>query len=61
MPVPPPELIYGPDEPDYRWWCQSCGTLTNTGDCDCTRIAATYHKQRLIPNVPEAIKAVTQD
>lgn len=22
---------------DWKWWCHSCGTLTNDGECDCTK------------------------
>lgn len=34
---------------DWRWWCSSCGTLTNDGDCDCTKFDETRNKQRLRP------------
>jgi len=23
--------------PDWKWWCKSCGSLSNDGECDCTR------------------------
>jgi len=36
-------------EKQYRWWCEACGTLTNDGDCDCTRFEHTRKKQRLRP------------
>ncbi len=35
---------------DWKWWCQSCGTLTNDGECDCTRVADCADRQHLIRN-----------
>jgi len=32
---------------DWKWWCEACGTLTNDGECDCTRFEETVHSQRL--------------
>jgi hypothetical protein len=34
---------------EWKWWCQACGTLTNDGQCDCTKFDTTAHCQRLVP------------
>jgi hypothetical protein len=32
---------------DYKWWCESCGALTNDGECDCTMFDNTMRCQKL--------------
>ena len=34
----------------WKWWCCSCGSLTNDGECDCTEFDDTADQQRLIRN-----------
>lgn len=26
------------NHPDWKWWCKACGSLSNDGECDCTRV-----------------------
>lgn len=46
------ERFFGPHNmhPGWKWWCASCGTLSNDGECDCTRIEETANLQRLVRN-----------
>jgi hypothetical protein len=36
---------------NWKWHCESCGTLTNDGECDCTKFPETVGKQRLVRTV----------
>jgi hypothetical protein len=38
------------ENPDWKWWCKSCGTLTNDGECDCTKFNEPGDSQVLIRN-----------
>jgi hypothetical protein len=32
----------------WKWHCEACGTLTNDGECDCTKFIETMRLQRLV-------------
>lgn len=36
---------------DWKWCCEACGTLTNDGECDCTKFPETVHMQRLVRTI----------
>lgn len=49
MPIKREALEHGRFK-DWKWLCQSCGVLTNDGECDCTKNADTAKLQVLIRN-----------
>jgi hypothetical protein len=36
--------------PNWKWWCKACGSLTNDGECDCTKHTDNADLQVLIRN-----------